>query len=497
MWSVRGRHVAANAARGARALAALLLIATPACTGSSADGSRSEPTTLRVGYGLAAGASPEIGIRQVARFLSLEGLVVVGADGKPLPRLAESWAVSDDGLRWRLRLRPTATFHTGRRVDAEVVRAILQKQLPGAMGPAFEDVATIRAVSDRELEIQLKRRSAFLMELLDTVAIEEPGSPLSGAGPFHVDSQQGDVIRMARNETYYAGQPTLSGIEIKPYTSVRGAWADMLRGRVDVLYEVGVEALDSLQSSKDVKVFSFQRGYAYLLLLNLQRPALQDAAFRRALNAAIDRDALVADSLRGHGTPARGPVSPSNWAYSTDLPQFRYQPTRTDGDRTRRLSILFDEPALERLALVVQRQLQAIGVDVQLNLVPQEDFAPRVRAGDFDAVLTDFFQGPNLARPYLYWHTGAPFNFGHYRSPRVDAALDSIHHAANDTAYKAGVAEFQRAIVDDPPAVFLAWSERARAVSTRFQVPTDVDGDILRTVQRWRPAGRVLLARRN
>src|SRR5438552_3752279 len=83
---------------------------------------------------------------------------------------------------------------------------------------------------------------------------------------------------------------------------------------------------------------------------------------------------------------------------------------------------LFDEPALERLALVVQRQLQAIGVDVDLNLVPQNEFAPRVSAGDFDAVLTDYRQGPNLARPYLYWHTGAPLNFGHYSNARVDAA---------------------------------------------------------------------------
>src|SRR5438552_5049657 len=178
MWSVRRRQIPAPAA--------LLLIATAACSGSSADASRSAPTTLRVGYGLAAGTSPEIGIQQVARFLSLEGLVVVGADGRPLPRLAESWAVSDDGLTWRVRLRPSATFHTGRRVNAEIVRAILQERLPAAMGPAFEDVATIRAVSERDLEIQLKRRSAFLMELLDIIAIEQPGSPLSGAGPFHV-----------------------------------------------------------------------------------------------------------------------------------------------------------------------------------------------------------------------------------------------------------------------------------------------------------------------
>ena len=36
-------------------------------------------------------------------------------------------------------------------------------------------------------------------------------------------------------------------IVLKPYDSFRGAWADMLRGKVDMLYEVGLEGLDSLQ----------------------------------------------------------------------------------------------------------------------------------------------------------------------------------------------------------------------------------------------------------
>ena len=59
----------------------------------------------------------------------------------------------------------------------------------------------------------------------------------------------------------------------------------MLRGQVDMLFDVGIDALDSLQSSNDVGVYTFQRGYAYMLLLNTQRPALRDPAFRRALNS--------------------------------------------------------------------------------------------------------------------------------------------------------------------------------------------------------------------
>ena len=72
----------------------------------------------------------------------------------------------------------------------------------------------------------------------------------------------------------------------------------MLRGRVDMLYEIGVEALDSLTLSTQAKTFTLQRPYAFLVLLNVRSPKLQDKALRRALNAAIDRPALVAEALK-------------------------------------------------------------------------------------------------------------------------------------------------------------------------------------------------------
>ena len=52
------------------------------------------------------------------------------------------------------------------------------------------------------------------------------------------------------------------------------AWADLLRGRVDMLYEVGVEALDSLEPSNQVNVFSYRRHYAYMAIMNVARQML-------------------------------------------------------------------------------------------------------------------------------------------------------------------------------------------------------------------------------
>jgi peptide/nickel transport system substrate-binding protein len=476
--------------------AMVLLIAATGCVGSGATASQPEPVTLTLGFGLAQG-NASIGIQQAARLLGLEALVRTARDGRPLPGLAESWSPSSDGLAWRVRLRPSVRFHDGKPADAEVVRNVVETRLPEALGPAFEDLAGIRAVSDRDLEFVLRKRSTFLIEQLSDITLEEPGSALSGTGPFYVTSQQGNEIEMRANASYYGGKAAIDRVVIKPYTSVRSAWADMLRRHVDVLYDVGVDALDSLEPSNDVKVFTFQRGYAYMLLLNVQKPSLRDPAFRRQLNAAIDRDALVADVLRGHGTPAVSAMWPQHWAYTADLPRFRYDPHPVaSGPARRRLTCIFNEPAYERLAIALQRQLQAIGVDLRLELVSGDQLDTRLKTGDFDAFLADFLQGPTMAWPYRYWHTGAPFNLGHFSSAEVDTALDAIRHAADDSTYRAGVAAFERAIINDPPAVFVAWRERARAVSTRFQVVADPGADVLRTLHKWRP-GDARVASRN
>jgi ABC-type transport system substrate-binding protein len=142
--------------------------------------------------------------------------------------------------------------------------------------------------------------------------------------------------------------------------------------------------------------------------------------------------------------------------------------------RPRFTCLLFD-PSHERLALTVQQHLQAVGVIMDLEYV-REGVFERLERGDFDAYLADAASGPTLLRPYLFWHSRGNNNWGKYANPAADAALDRIRAAPNDEEYKGGVAAFQKAIVDDPPAIFLAWSRRARAVTTRFQIPAEPGG---------------------
>ena len=188
--------------------------------------------------------------------------------------------------------------------------------------------------------------------------------------------------------------------------------------------------------------------------------------------------------LGGRARPADGAVWPLHWAYDPMAPRFEFDPTPLAGLR---FQCIFVEQSHERLALVLQQQLQAIGISLDLEQLPLDEANARLASGDFDAVLADVANGP-MVRPYWFWHSRGHYNFGKFKSTKVDAALDHIRSAPDEAAYKKAVSAFQRAIVEDPPGIFLVWSERARAVTTRFQVLAEPGRDILSTLRLWRPA---------
>src|SRR5207248_5831679 len=114
------------------------------------------------------------------------------------------------------------------------------------------------------------------------------------------------------------------------YDRLRSAWADMLRGQIDMLYEIGVEGLNSLQPASNVHVFVHKRNYAYLVVLNMRRPEFRSTELRRAFNEAINRAQVVAEGLGGHGAPADGPLLPDHWAYKPTFEHFAYDPTSAE-----------------------------------------------------------------------------------------------------------------------------------------------------------------------
>jgi peptide/nickel transport system substrate-binding protein len=208
--------------------------------------------------------------------------------------------------------------------------------------------------------------------------------------------------------------------------------------------------------------------------------------------------------MNGHGVVSTGTVWPHHYAFRPGLPQFSFDlkqasqllAQRTPASKPLRFTCLVRPDAVaERVALVLKRQLQQVGIEMSIEELPIDKQIAAIKSGQFEATLGEFVSGPTLLRPYQLWHSGGFLNF---KSASIDAALDDVRHSASDAAYLKAVAGLQQAMLDDPPAIFLAWMERARAVSKRFDVPpVEAGRDILAGLRQWKSSGLVPQASRN
>jgi len=250
----------------------------------SPDGASVPPkqATLRVGIstGQMAAADPLNGVRTVAQNQSVEALVRIGDDGRAHPSLAESWEYEADGKRLRVHLRPHVTFHDSSPVTATTVSDLLNRGLSNFMGDAFNDIEGIKASGENDLDITLRHHSPFVLEALD-IQQRSPGKNTAGTGPFEPAGAASPTDLVA-NAHYYLGRPIVDRIVVSTYPTVRMAWAEMLRDHLDMLYDVGTDALDSIERSNKISVFTYVRPYQYVIVFNTRQAVFRSPRVRQA-----------------------------------------------------------------------------------------------------------------------------------------------------------------------------------------------------------------------
>jgi peptide/nickel transport system substrate-binding protein len=476
----------------------------------------SGPITLTVGLPVQTGQDPLHGAIQASRLVSREGLILPNRDGRPQARLAESWTESSDGLSWTFKLRPNALFHDGTPVDSAAVKASLERSLASAdlyQYPGLGDIVGLETPTRTELIVHLRDRSTFLLDDLG-VSILKPQDQgtFIGAGPYVPESTSDNELTMRAFARYYRGAPRIERIVWKAYPTVRTAWAAMMRGEIDFLYEVGQETREFIEGESSVAVFPFLRNYVYAVGFNSRKPAFNDGRVRRALNYAVDRASIVRQGFKTHATPESGGAWPQHWAYDSEVPTYTHDPERAAallnaaglppaaavGNALRpparlRFTCIFPEgfPLWEKIGLLVQKNFWTIGVDMRLETVSVKDFNSRIISGDFDAVLTEIVVGNTASRPFTFWYSKSKQNVWGYTNAAVDTALLGIRHAASEVEYRNAFRDFQLEMLEDPPAVFLALGETSRAVSKRFRVVAPAGSDILSTIADWQIADSV------
>jgi peptide/nickel transport system substrate-binding protein len=467
-----------------------------------------EPVVMRIGIGLPLQGSPASGARSVINSLISEPWFTNRPDGRQSERIATGWTWDHSATLLRLKLRRNVYFHDGTLLTPELAAEALRKSVKNASVEAlsFSSIASVTPSGDDTLDIRLSEPNAFVLPDLSLVTVRRADHPDIGTGSFMIVRRDEQHAVLKAFPRYYRGRPAVDEIDVTNYPTQRSAWAALMRGDVDMLHEVSRDAAEFVEAETTVRTYSFPRPYYIPLVFNVRHPVLKNPEVRKAINEALDKAALIRDGLHGRGRPADGPVWPEHWAYSAPPQPFVFNPAAArlrldraglparpgpNGGLPIRFSftcLAFAEDArFERLAVLVQKQLADVGIEMKLLPLNQTEMEKRLGRGDFDAFLFEMF-GRSLSYAYEFWHhhEGARADTG-YRA--ADAVLDRMRAATSDDQMRTGVADLARVLHQDPPAAFIAWQTTSRAVSTKFDVSAEPNRDILSNVWQWHLAG--------
>jgi peptide/nickel transport system substrate-binding protein len=484
----------------------VLLFAFLATACSYGDSRSETPSSEQVVIGIPESTVQEedAGLGYLSNQLTLEALTQMGADGRALPRLARSWIWESGERRLRLKLRDDVVLHDGRRFDSEVAAAALTAGIARpenlAAYPALRLVQSARSDGPFDLIVELSGQSSLLPEDL-TILLDIP------AGPYRQRARSNADLQFERFERYYLGRPSIRRVTLRSFDTLRTSWASLLRGELDVVYDVPSDALEFVESD-DVQVARVKRWYQYAIAFNSRTGPLRSPVIRRALNMAIDRDTLIRDVLHGAGAPASGPLWPDYWAadnsiapYTFDSHQasalldaagFPLRPSPDGGPAARfMITCLIPEnfSEVERIALHVQKDLFNIGVDLRFKVVPPREFGQLMATGRFEASLLDMISGPTPGRSYVLWASAKRFrgayNIFGYENDEAERLYETLRTTRNEAAVRTATRRLQRVLLDDPPALFLAWNERARGIRREFAFPKELGVDPVFSLWRW------------
>ncbi len=420
-----------------------------------------------------------------------------------LPDLVESEKVSDDRTVWSLTLKPDLRWSDGERLTADDVLFTVQTiQDPESRSPqtsAWQGVKAER-LSEREIRFTLRAPYAFFEDTLRTLSpipehrfgsIPPANLRLStynlepvGSGPYAFRAfdkrKDGFLVRyeLIPNPYAPAERPLVSRFAVRFYPSYRDAIAAMNRREIDALSGIPPESAAEIKVAHELAELAMPRYYA-VFMNQSTHPGLKDRSVREALSLAVDRLALIRETLSGKAAPVMGPIYPAPRAEGAaaapsleranellDTAGWRKTP---DGIRAKIIDrapvelalklTVPDVPFLVRAAELLRDQWTALGVTVTiLAQDPAQLAEDAIRTRNYELILFgNILKGnPDV---YSFWHSSERFfpgaNLALYSSKKADELLEAIRRDPDAVSRNEKAAALDELIQSDAPAIFL------------------------------------------
>src|SRR5207249_2326081 len=321
-----------------------------------------------------------------------------------------------------------------------------------------------------------------------------------GSGPFRVSEVDGRQVTLIRTSSFYRTRPArtspyLDRVILRFYPDESEALLALSRGEIDGVGGLTSQDAERARSLKNAVLYSLPTDNFVALFLNVrpEKTVFRDRAVRQAVATAIDRGQVLQQAADGRGTVADEFVPSTSMAYVKDVTRYTYTVEDAkalldgadwkdhDGDGVRdkggqKLAFTIatsDEPARTTAAGSIQKDLKAVGINVDVRTMPfgeLVDSAARQRT--FDALLVEIAVSGD-PDPYSFFHStevsDPGHNFSGYSTLPIDRNLEAARRTFDEAARRELYAPVFQAISNEVPVVYLYFSDYLYAQSRQVQ----------------------------
>ena len=413
-----------------------------------------------------------------------DGLMQMDADGAPVPAIAESYEISEDGLTYTFHLRD-ASWSNGEAVTAADFvygwQRAVDPDIASEYSYMLSDIGQVKnaeaiiagemdkselgvtAVDDKTLTVELNVPVSYFLSLMyfptfypvNQAFYEEVGDTFGTSpetvlsnGAFIMDDYEpaATAFSLVKNEDYWdAERVSLPGLNYQVIQDSQQALMNYQTGALDTTLVNG-EQVD--QVKEDPEFMTIGAGYLWYVSPNMDGvPELANLNVRMALSHAIDRTAITGDVLKDGSLPTFRAVPPQFAAgpdgsdYAEDQELFAdacsYDPEKAAeywaagleelGISELTVEMIVDaDDAPQKVAQVLKEQWETTlpGFTVDLVIEPKKQRVEDMQDGNFQLGLTRW--GPDYADPMTYlgmWITNNSNNYGLWSNEEYDAII--------------------------------------------------------------------------
>ena len=432
------------------------------------------------------------------------------------PDVAKKWTISEDGLSYIFTLRNDVFFHKHKLFQSpDSTRKVVAKDFeysfnrltdPSIASPGnwvLKNVENYSAINDTTFQIQLKQPfPAFLgllsmrycsvvpKEVVEYYGADFRSNPI-GTGPFKFKFWEENIkLVLRKNELYFEKDekgkqlPYLEAVAITFLPEKQSEFLQFTKGNLDLLNSLDASYKDELLTpsgklrdrykdkinlSKGPYLNSEYLGF----YLESEKEEIHSLLLRKAVNYGFDREKMITYLKNGIGTPATNGFIPKGLPGFANIEGFTYQPEKAkeliqqymkvSGNKNPSITITTDGNYLS-LCEYIQRELEKIGLDVNVDVLPPSTIREQKWKGELDIFraswIADYPDAENFLSPF-YSKNFTPNgpNYTHFKNETFDKLYEESFSITDQQLREQSYAAMDSIIIANAPIVPLYYDE--------------------------------------